>query len=284
MDQFCDLHTHSNYSDGTLSPAQLISAAEKTGLAAIALTDHNTVAGLPDFLEAAKNSAVEAVPGAEFSTDYLDKELHIVGLFITPDHYNAITKMTRQMQQRKHQSNLELIAALNKAGYRIDYETIKSSMPAGEPNRAHIAAELTRLGYTASNKEAFKTLLSPNCGYYHAPKRIDVFELIAFLRSIDAAPILAHPFLSLKEPETLHRFLGPAVESGLQGMETLYPLFSRTETETAKEMANEFGLAQSGGSDFHGDNKPDIRLGSGKGDLQVPISFLNGLKQRSIAV
>lgn len=278
MKQLCDLHTHSNYSDGTLTPAQLIKAAEETGLAAVALTDHNTVLGLPDFLQAAQGSSVEAVPGVEFSTDYQDTELHILGLFIKQEHYQAVTELTRQMQERKRQSNIALIDALCRAGYQLDYGQIKAALPAGEPNRAHIAAELTRLGYTASNKEAFKTLLAPECGYYQPPRRIDALEAIAFLRTIGAVAVLAHPFLSIKEPETLRRFLGPAGETGLHGMETRYSLFSEEQSRLADELAEEFGLLQSGGSDFHGTNKPDIRLGAGKGDLQIPMAFLEQLR------
>ena len=282
MKQCCDLHTHSNYSDGTLTPAELIAAAEVAGLSAIALTDHNTVAGLPAFLEAGAASPVEAVPGAEFSTDYLDLELHIVGLFIRPEHYRAVTELTQQMMLRKQQSNRQLIDELNKAGYAVSYERIKAAMPEGEPNRAHIAAELTRLGYTQSNKEAFQTLLGTKCGYYQPPKRIDVFELIGFLRSIGAVPVLAHPFLQLKTREALAGFLAPAVEAGLMGMETRYSLFTQEQTLLAEELVRCYGLLPSGGSDFHGENKPDISLGTGKGDLRVPVSFLEGLKKANL--
>lgn len=278
MKQYCDLHTHSNYSDGTLTPAQLLTAAEQAGLSAVALTDHNTVAGLPAFLEAAAAAPVEGVPGVEFSTDYGAVELHILGLFIRPEHYGPITAMTEQMMLRKQQSNRQLIDDLNRAGYEVSYEKIKAAMPAGEPNRAHIAAELTRLGYTASNKEAFQTLLSAKRGYYQPPKRIDVFEVISYLRSAGAVPVLAHPFLNLKEREALERFLGPAREAGLAGMETLYPLFTPEQTAAAEELAEKYGLLPSGGSDFHGENKPDIRLGTGKGTLRVPLAFLEGLK------
>lgn len=280
MDKLCDLHTHSTYSDGTFSPAQLIAEAERVGLSAIALTDHNTVAGLPDFLSAANTSNICAIPGIEFSTDYSDVELHIVTLFIRPEHYAPITRLTDEMNARKQQSNLELIENLNRAGYRIDYETIKASMPSGEPNRALIAAELTRLGYTSTNKEAFKTLLGKDCGYYHPPKRVDVFELIKFVRSMGLVPVLAHPFLSIKEEAKLIEFLDTAVECGLQGMETRYPMFTEAQTMQLEQLAQRYGLAQSGGSDFHGENKPDIHLGSGKGSLKVPLSFLNALQER----
>ena len=274
----CDLHTHSTYSDGTFTPRQLLCEAERTGLSAVALTDHNTVAGLPDFLSAAVNSPVEGIPGIEFSSDYQNTELHIVALFIRPEHYAPITRLTDEMNLRKQQSNIDLIDKLNRAGYAIDYQAIKASMPAGEPNRALIAAELTRLGYTASNKEAFQTLLGSNCGYYVPPKRIDVFELLKFIRELGAVSILAHPYLSLKDTEKLLGFLGPASEAGLQAMETHYPLFSPAQTMELENLAHRFHLAQSGGSDFHGENKPDIQLGSGTGSLRVPISFLEQLR------
>ena len=276
--QLCDLHVHSNYSDGTLTPAQIVREAQTLGLSAVALTDHNTVAGLSDFLRAAEGTSLEAVPGIEFSTDYLDVELHILGLFVQERHYDAITRITDEMQQRKMQSNLDLIAALNQAGYAVDYHKIKASMPAGEPNRALIAAELTHLGYTPDIQSAFKTLLGAKCGYYHPPKRIDVFELIEFLRSIGTVPVLAYPFLNLKEPEALRKFLAPAKECGLVGMEVLYSKFTRSQTAEAMSIADEFGLLYSGGSDFHGENKPDIRLGTGRGDLQIPLRYLEALQ------
>lgn len=281
MEKLCDLHTHSIFSDGTFSPSQLIDEAERLGLSAIALTDHNTVAGLPEFMAAAAHSSVDAIAGIEFSTDYQDIELHIVTLFIQPEHYGPITRLTDDMNSRKQQSNIDLIENLNRAGYAICYDTIKSAMPTGEPNRALIAAELTRLGYTSSNKEAFQTLLGKKCGYYHPPKRIDVFELIEFTRSIGAVPILAHPFLSIKETDHLENFLSKAATSGLQGIETRYPLFSSEQTEILTTLADKYGLTQSGGSDFHGENKPDIRLGTGKDNLQVPLQFLNDLRLRT---
>lgn len=283
MEKLCDLHTHSNYSDGTLSPAQLLAAAEKAGLCAVALSDHNTVSGLPSFLEAARSSPVEAVPGAEFSTDYQGTEVHILGLFIRPEHYGTITAMMDEAHRRKEQSNRDLIDSLNRAGYTLDYETIKAQSPSGLINRAHIAAELTRLGYTASRKEAFSKLLSPKCGYYNPPERIDAFEMIRVIKSMGAVAVLAHPFLNLKEEDTLRVFLRQAKEAGLDGMEVCYPLFDGEQTRLAQILAEEYGLLPSGGSDFHGENKPDIRLGRGKGELKVPMSFLDGLRRRAAA-
>lgn len=281
MEKLCDLHTHSTYSDGTLSPAQLLAKAREEGLSAIALCDHNTVLGLPDFMKAAENSPVEAIPGAEFSTDYRGTELHILGLFLRPEHFDDITAMMDEAQRRKECSNRELVDALNRAGYALDYGQIKSQSPSGFINRAHIAAELTRLGYTASRKEAFSKLLSPKCGFYNPPQRIDAFEMIRVIKSMGAAAVLAHPFLSLKEERSLRQFLGQAKAAGLDGMEVRYSTFDEGQTRLAEQLAQEFGMLPSGGSDFHGENKPDIQLGKGKGDLKVPMFFLDRLRQRA---
>ena len=140
---YCDLHTHSNFSDGTYSPAELIAEAARLGLSAIALTDHNTVAGLPDFMTAGQGSGVEAIPGCEFSTDYQGTELHILGLFIEPQHYATVTALLEKAQQEKERSNRNLVAALNDDGYTLDYDKICSTCN-GQINRAHIAAELVR--------------------------------------------------------------------------------------------------------------------------------------------
>ena len=139
---------------------------------------------------------------------------------------------------------------------------------------------LGQLGYVASITEAFDTWLHPKFGYFKEPKRLDVYETLAFLRSIGAVPVLAHPFLNLKTPELLEGFLPGAIEAGLQGMETRYSKFSPEETARACAIADRFGLLHSGGSDFHGSNKPDIRLGVGKGDLRVPGELLRKLERK----
>ena len=275
--KFCDLHTHSVYSDGTFTPAELIAGAKETGLAAIALTDHNTVAGLPSFLDAAEGSGVEAVPGVEFSTDYGEIELHILALFVKPEHYSSITELMDDMLRRKEESNIALVAALNGAGYSLDYDEIRGRTPNGQVNRAHIAAELFRLGYVESVQDAFKKLLSPKRGLYLPPKRIGSYEAIRFIRSLGAVAVLAHPFLNLDEAG-LRAFLPEAVEAGLDGMETAYSKYSPETTALAQTIAAEFGLKNSGGSDFHGGNKPDISIGKGRGDLAIPIKWLEDLR------
>lgn len=279
--EYCDLHTHSTYSDGTLSPTELIRLAEEIGLGAVALCDHNTVAGLPEFLAAGESSSVEAVPGVEFSTDYNGGELHILALFLKPECFPDVTEVTGEMLASKERSNLALVSALEKAGIRLDYEKIKAGTPGGQVNRAVIAAQMLRLGYVSSVSEAFRLWLSEKQGFYKSPKRLDALETIRFIRSLGAVPVLAHPFLNLDE-QGLGSFLPMAVEAGLVGMEVYYPKFSREQTEKAGELADAFGLVKSGGSDFHGSIKPDIRLGTGRGDLAVPMEWLEKLRSKAV--
>ncbi len=278
---YCDLHTHSVYSDGTYTPAQLVESAVQAGLSAVALCDHNNVSGLPEFLAAAKVQPVEAIGGVELSTDYGATELHILGLYIEPQYFEEINTMMLDYKHRKEESNIRLVEALQADGYAIDYAAIREKTPDGQVNRALIAAALTEKGYTASIKEAFSRLLSEKNGYYVPPSRISSFDAIAYLKSIGAVVIFAHPLLSLTEEE-LHVFLPEAKRAGLDGMETIYSTYDDHERAVAAGLAETYGLLQSGGSDFHGENKPDISLGTGRGDLKVPLELLDGIKKAKI--
>ncbi len=277
MREFCDLHTHSVFSDGTCTPTELIEKGEKIGLSAIALTDHNTVAGLPEFLAAAKGKKIVPVPGVEISTDYNGTELHVLGLFLPEKAFGAVTEFVNAYNRRKEKSNEELISSLQAAGYRVDLAEIKAETPNGHVNRAHIAATLVKKGYIGSVQEGFSGLLSEKAGYYKPPKRQTAFETIAFLRSLGAVPVLAHPFLNLTAEE-LCEFLEEAKGYGLVGMETVYSRYSDETAKKAAEIALQYALKESGGSDYHGENKPDIDLGIGTGNLKIPSRFFEELR------
>lgn len=283
MPSLCDLHTHTHYSDGTYSPAELIAEAERIGLSAIALCDHNTVRGLDEFLAAAQGRNIEAVPGIEFSTDYLTSEgrvleLHMLALFVRPKHHEAINVLVAQMAENKQKSNRALIKKLQRHGYDITYDEVCAEAN-GNVNRAHVAAVMTRKGYTPTIQEAFAMLLNPENGLYQPPARLPVFETIKFIRSIGAVPVLAHPFLQFKDNEAgLRAFLEQAIPCGLVGMETLYATYDEKTIALSRAIASEYSLCESGGSDFHGERKPDIALGTGRGNLTIPYEFLEKLK------
>ncbi len=279
MAVFCDLHTHSTFSDGTDTPQQLLGKAEAMGLGAVALTDHNTVKGLPDFLKAAQGKKVRAIAGTELSADYNGTELHILGLFLHPEQFDAVTEKMEDYHRRKEQSNLDLVENLNRAGYSINYASIKEATPEGQVNRALIAAELLRLGYVESIKDAFKRLLRPECGYYTPPFRPSPAETVKFIKSLGAVAVLAHPLLNLDEAQ-LRRLLPELKKAGLDGMETIYSTYTPEETAIAKQVAEDFGLLHSGGSDYHGNNKPHIQIGVGQGSLAVPQELMTALEGR----
>lgn len=278
--EFCDLHTHSIFSDGTDTPKEILLKAVSRGLRAVALCDHNTANGLADFLAAAEGLPIEAVAGVELSVDLDGTELHLLGLHIPPQHFPTANAMIASVNQRKEASNQAMVRSLSEACYPIDYEALKRKVSAATPNRAHIAAELTELGLTASIDEAFRTLLSEEAGHYVPPKRLTVWEALEFLRSIQAVPVLAHPLLNL-DRERLQNFLKKAVGCGLLGMETDYSLADEETRIYLRELAKEFGLLPSGGSDYHGTNKPTIQLGAGEGDLAVPYAYALALQAKS---
>lgn len=270
-----DLHTHSTFSDGTDTPRELVRNAEKAGLSAIALTDHNSVDGLDEFLKAGEESAVRCIPGSEFSTDYHGTELHIVALFLPKESYDKVRQITEQFHKRKIQSNIDLIERLHSAGYDITYEEVLAR--AGHyMNRAHIAAVLLEKGVGSDRNALFSTILSEKGEFYIPPRRTDVFEVIRAIREMGGVPILAHPFLNLTEQE-LRVFLPEAVEAGLIGMEVLYEKFDAQTRLLAAEIAREFGLLPSGGTDYHGDNKPGLFLGA----VDVPDEILTALENSS---
>lgn len=273
----CDLHTHSTFSDGTKTPGEIIDECVKTGISAVALTDHNTVKGLHDFMEHAKGKPIECVNGVEISTDYKDKDVHIVGLFLTDESFPKVEAFLEIANRRKTESTKNLIRALSNDGYKIDYDEIQSSH-GGQINRAVVAAELLKKGYIPDIKSAFKILLSENGGYYTPPKRVSSAEAIGFLSSIGAVSVLAHPYLTFDHDGT-EEFLRMAAPHGLMAMETRYSTYSDEISRIASETARKFGLLESGGSDDHGDNKPHIRIGTGMGNLCVPYGFYEKMKE-----
>lgn len=272
----CDLHSHSRFSDGTLSPTELVKLAEAQGISALALTDHNTSEGLPEFMEAGRQSSVITVPGCEFSTEWNKHEIHIVGLFFRRKHWSEINHFLEQAHIAKNASNQRLINNLNKAGYRISEEEV-SALASGNYNRAHVARILMAKGYVNSVTEAFDTLLRPGKGFYYPPDRITSLEAIHFIKTFGATAIMAHGLISLTR-EQMRSFLPEAKKAGLDAIETRYSDYDEEMTATAISLAEEFSLGQSGGSDFHGQTIPHISLGTGRGNLLIPYEFYENMR------
>ncbi len=273
-----DLHVHSNFSDGTCSPEELIELAVKNGLSAIALTDHDTTAGVDSALECVshRNADIKLIPGTELSVDYNGQEIHMVGLFI--DHHNKeLVKTSREFIDRRESRNDDMVAKFQEDGIPITIEALKEGNPDTVITRAHFARYLISHGIAKDTKEAFAKYLGEDCPYYIPRFMISAADGIRLILKAGGVPILAHP-LHYKLPEqTLREMIVSLKEAGLVGMEVKYSDHTKQDEVFVKKLAREYDLLPSGGSDFHGSNKPAICLGSGRGTLSVPYEYLEGL-------
>ena len=281
--KYCDLHVHSLYSDGENTPEELVDMGEELGLSALALCDHNTVKGLPRFMKAAMGKGLLPVPGVEVTCEFMGKEVHMLGLFVREDRLEEMERYLSQISVFKEESNRQLAENLEKAGLPVDYGRIKAQAGEGFINRVHFAKAMMAAGYVTSVPEAFSRYLREEQGLFVPPKRLDAMEVIDFLLSVKALPVLAHPFLSLSLEELL-LFLPQAKARGLGGMETRYAKYTPEQTELASALAQRFTLLESGGSDYHGNGKPDIHMGTGRGSLQVPAVFCERLREQAAGI
>ncbi len=278
-EKYCDLHVHSNCSDGSVDPDKLIEIAKSAGLCAVALTDHNTLAGVERFEGSAEGSGIIPIAGVEVTAEACSKEVHILGLFIKKEMRDRLTEYLSVINLRKDEENRRTIERLAEAGYEIDYAAAKAIAGEAQPNRVHIARALMAKGYISTVREVFDGLLREGGEFYKGPKRLDALEVISFLSDVGAVPVMAHPMINVSYDD-LESFLPSAVEAGLVGMETIYTLYDEKQTEQANELAEKYGLLPSGGSDFHGINKPDTKMGVGKNNISVPFEIYENLRKR----
>lgn len=272
----CDLHVHSNYSDGVCTPREVLEKAKEKGLSAVALTDHNTIKGLNEFMALGKEFNIETIAGTEITCEFAGKEIHMLALFLKPENYKDVENLLYDYVSRESARNVELAEKLSSAGYKIDYAEMLEKY--GENiNRVHFAKELLNGGYVTSIQNAFDTLLSEGREFYFVPQRLSALDVIKFIKSIGAVPVWAHPWLSLS-PSEMVNFITSALPCGLVGIETDYSTYTPEQSEHVKELAKKHGLLFSGGSDFHGANKPTIQIGVGKGNLKIPCEYLEKLK------
>ncbi len=272
-----DLHVHSNASDGSLSPSEVVRRADRLGLCAVALTDHDTVGGLDEAIAAAEDLEIELVPGIEAACGYLDREIHVLGLYI--DHHDeTLLSFLRTAVDRRVKRNEALLAAFREGGFDITTDDLVRVNPRTTVTRAHFAGALLAHGYVRSVDEAFKKYLNPGMPYYRKREMMAPEEVFAALKAAGGFPVLAHPCqykLGWKGIEEMILSLKPL---GLRGLECFHSSNNQEESRKLRELAIRHGLAVTGGSDFHGAAKPDIEIGSGRGNLRVSASYLDELK------
>ncbi len=279
-----DLHTHSTFSDGTFTPAELISSAQAIGLSAIALTDHDTVAGVPVLQAAAKKSNVEVVPGVEISVDVKlpnKGHMHILGLLIDPSHAELKQTLTFLARERALRGE-RIVENLQRLGMEVSQQELQEMAGEGAVGRPHVARILLQKGYVRDIQEAFDRFLGKGCPGYVDKKKLDEAGAIRLIHNAGGLAILAHPqYMNFSAfAETREKILQLKM-LGLDGVEVFYSGMPGDFQKALQSLAIEENLAISGGSDFHGENKPDISLGSGRdNDLHIPLEILEALKQR----
>lgn len=276
--RFIDLHVHSDYSDGTLPPAQVVALAAAKRLKAIALTDHDTVNGIDEAALAAEDTCVELVPGVELSCNYKEKEIHMLGLYIDPhsEELKAALEQFRTVRQKRNYAIKNLFEA---DGICFTMEELTGGNPDLVVTRAHFARLLLNKGYVSSMEQAFKRYLGDGCKYYIPKEAFEVEKAIRLILLAGGLPVVAHPIqykLGWKETE---RMIAEFKEMGLGGIEVYYSSHRPNESEMLRRLCNTYRLLPTGGSDFHGKNKPDIELGTGRGGLRVTEGLLKDIKE-----
>lgn len=282
MMELVDLHVHSNASDGTCSPREVVRLACEKGLCSIALTDHDTIAGIPSALEAAKNSPLEVIPGVELSCVYRGCEIHILGLFL--DCQNPVlADELMALQQIRDKRNHDMLERFSNAGILITREDLCLENPNTVITRAHFARALVSLGYAKDMNSAFRNYLDYGGPYCMPKKEITPARAMELLSESRAFPVLAHPFQYKLDRPVLLELIGTLKELGLMGLECYHSSNNSYESRVLREIAGKYDLLPTGGSDFHGSNKPDISIGSGRGGLRVSKLLLDDVKKRHAA-
>jgi predicted metal-dependent phosphoesterase TrpH len=285
-----DLHTHTTVSDGGDSPTELVRKAAAAGLQTIAVTDHDNDSGCDEAVAAGRELGVEIVRGVEISCDVDDlKErgfttaerptMHLLGYFI-PDHENPLTSALAELQDARANRNVHIVERLNELGLPVTFEEVENEAggPGAQIGRPHFAAVLVRHGVVPDYQTAFDEYLAKGAKAYLSRKLYKPQEAIELMVSAGVVPVLAHPFTLHLQFEDLERFVDALAEAGLVGIEGYHGDMPEVEQEPYRALGRAKGLVVSGGSDFHGDMRPDRGLPGGRHNVVVPEDVLAQLR------
>jgi len=276
---YIDLHIHSTASDGSLSPREIIKAAEKVPLRAMAITDHDTIDGSAEALQHSKSTDVEILSGIEISADFESGAMHLLGYLFRLDDVR-LGQVLEVVQKSRAERNLQIIQRLQDLGIDIDYDEVSEASGGGQVGRPHIAGVLVQRGVVQSIDEAFVTFLRKGGPAYVERYRLSPAEAIKTIRGAGGVAVLGHPStLNTKTEAELDKIIAGLKGVGLQGVETYYPSHGPVRTALYERLARHHGLLVTGGSDFHGAAKSWVHIGFGSGDLRIPYRLVEDLKQ-----
>lgn len=281
-----DLHVHSTFSDGSEPTEKLVELAAEAKLAAFALTDHDTTDGYKSLYQAAskyntglpKDEQLEVLPGVEISAAYKKGDIHILGLLVDSDDsdFNALLKSA---EKERIGRNIKMIDNLKSAGLPISYEEIVAASPDSIITRAHFGKYLVDKGIVNDYPSAFEKYLGDDTPYYVARKFTSPKDAIEGIIKAGGVPVLAHPIIYRLPTPELEALVDTLISYGLRGIETIYSSHSKQDENYLRGLAKRKGLIITGGSDFHGKPKPAINMGIGRGNLRIPYSILENLRE-----
>lgn len=275
---FVDLHVHSNASDGTFSPSQVVELAKNAGLDAFALTDHDTTADVPEALEKGRDLNIEVIPGIEVSSSFDGTEIHILGLFVNSDD-PVLAAMLEKMRISRDRRNEKMLENLAADGISFTKEELCGDNPDTIITRAHIAHALVAKGICSGMDQAFKKYLQYGGHYCPQKEHLSPEEVVKTLISNGAFVALAHPFQYKFGDKKTEELIAHMADLGMKGLEVYHSSNNKLESMKLQEMAVRHHLLPTGGSDFHGGNKPDISIGTGRGGLRVSSLLLEDIKR-----
>lgn len=276
-----DLHTHSRCSDGSDAPGRIPELAAQAGLSAVALTDHDRLDGLEEAEASARRVGVRLVPGCEVSCAWQGGSCHVLVYFVGPGEGPLQDELVRLLEDRRRR-NQEMLAKLATAGITITEDELvaEAGGDGSGAGRPHVASILRARGIVDSTQEAFDRWLTPGCPGYVPKARVAPEHVSSLARASGGLAVLAHPLTLGLEPPALEGAMAELGEAGFAGMEAYYGRYSPQQRSDLVSMANRLGLVPTGGSDHHGEYKPDLSVGVGQGDLEVPDAALEALGDR----
>ena len=263
-----DLHTHSTFSDGTYTPEELVDICAEAELTAVALTDHDTVAGIPRFMAACEAKGIRGIEGVEISADVDKGGMHMLGYCFDPNS-EKLEQLLVKIRDGRSLRNIEILKNLNNAGLELTYEEVESFAGENLVGRPHFAQAMQKRGYVKSKTEAFNRYLARGKEGYADRFRLNPEDSIATIRSAGGLPVLAHPSTLELAGEELEAFIAELASYGLQGIEVYYSEHNPKQVQLYRELAQRNGLLLTGGSDFHGEINPAVKPGFGFGNLKV---------------
>lgn len=266
-----DLHVHTNASDGTESPRQVVYRARELGLQAIAITDHDTLDGIVPALEAGRAVSLEVLPGIELSTEYEDTEIHLLGYLMDLNHGCFLAHLDGVRQDRKERA-VKMVGKLRQMGIPITSEQVFSVAGGGTVGRPHVARVLIEMGFVQSIAQAFERYLGPGGPAYVPRFKYSPVQAVRMIRQAGGVPVLAHPGSGGSDA-----LIPQLVDEGLQGLEVYYPGHSSQVVGHYLEFCRYYNLLFTGGSDYHG---PEHKNHGSLGTVTVPYSVVQGLKAR----